>query len=278
MAQPGRCARLRRSWQRGIRGTGLLEIINDGPVRTLALNRPELRNALSLALLKALRDALRRSEADGVRCLVLTGRGKAFCAGADVMEWSEAEASGREGYDWMAQAHGLIAEMAAFPAPTIALLNGAAVGAGLDLALACDFRFAADSAKFVCAYTKVGYSPDCGGSWFLPRLVGIEAAKRFVYTGETWTAPEALQRGLVTEVHSVDALEAATYDFARKLASGPTVAQRQAKRLLDDAHERSLAQQLAAELAAGKICAASDDHKEGLAAAVERRQPAFKGK
>lgn len=257
----------------------MLEIADDGAVRTLALNRPEARNALNLALLKALRAALRQAEADGARCLVLTGRGKAFCAGADVVEWSEAEANGpAEGYDWMAQAHGLVAEMAAFPAPTLALLNGAAVGAGLDLALACDFRFAADSARFVCAYTKVGYSPDCGGSWFLPRLVGIEAAKRFVYTGETWMAPEALRRGLVTEVHPADPLEAAAYGFARRLANGPTVAQRQAKRLLNGAHERGLADQLAAELAAGRICAASEDHKEGLAAAVERREPVFKGR
>jgi 2-(1,2-epoxy-1,2-dihydrophenyl)acetyl-CoA isomerase len=256
----------------------LLEIVNDGAVRTLALNRPDARNALSLALLKALRAALREAAADNVRCLVLTGRGKAFCAGADVMEWSEEVARGATDYDWVPQSHALILEMAAFPAPTIALLNGAAVGGGLDLALACDFRFAADSAKFICAYTKVGYSPDLGGTWLLPRLIGIEAAKRFAYTAETWLAPEALRRGMITEMHGAETLNQATYDFAKKLAGGPTVAQRHTKRLMDSAETRTLEQQLAEELIAGKACAATDDHKEGLAAAVERREPRFVGR
>lgn len=256
----------------------MLEIVNDGAVRTLALNRPDARNALSLSLLKALRAALKEAVEDNVRCLVLTGRGKAFCAGADVMEWSEEVARGATNYDWVPQSHALIQELASFPAPSIALLNGAAVGGGLDLALTCDFRFAADSAKFICAYTKVGYSPDCGGTWLLPRLVGIEAAKRFAYTAETWLAPEALRRGLITEMHPSDTLERATYDFAKRLANGPTVAQRQTKRLMDSADTRTLEQQLAEELVAGRLCAATEDHKEGLAAAVERREPKFVGR
>jgi 2-(1,2-epoxy-1,2-dihydrophenyl)acetyl-CoA isomerase len=144
--------------------------------------------------------------------------------------------------------------------------------------LACDFRFAADSAKFICAYTKVGYSPDLGGTWLLPRLVGIEAAKRFAYTAETWLAPEALRRGMITEMHGAETLDLATYDFAKKLASGPTIAQRHTKRLMDSAETRSLEQQLAEELVAGKACAATEDHKEGLAAAVERREPRFVGR
>jgi 2-(1,2-epoxy-1,2-dihydrophenyl)acetyl-CoA isomerase len=256
----------------------LLEIVNDGAVRTLALNRPDARNALSLALLKALRTALKEAVADNVRCLVLTGRGKAFCAGADVMEWSDEKVHGAADYDWVPQSHALIQELAAFPAPSIALLNGAAVGGGLDLALACDFRFAAESAKFICAYTKVGYSPDCGGTWLLPRLIGIEAAKRFAYTGETWLAPEALRRGLITEMHGADKLESTTYEFARWLASGPTVAQRHTKRLMDSAETRTLAEQLEEERVAGQACAVSEDHKEGLAAAVERREPKFVGR
>jgi 2-(1,2-epoxy-1,2-dihydrophenyl)acetyl-CoA isomerase len=255
----------------------LIEIVNDGAVRTVALNRPEARNALSLSLLKALRAALKEAVEDNVRCLVLTGRGKAFSAGADVMEWSEEAARGTGNYDWVPQSHALIQELAAFPAPSIALLNGAAVGGGLDLALACDFRFAAESAKFICAYTKVGYSPDCGGTWLLPRLIGIEAAKRFAYTGETWLAPEALRRGLITEMHGPDKLESATYEFAGKLASGPTVAQRHTKRLMDSAETRSLAAQLEEEQIAGKACSATADHKEGLAAAVGRREPKFVG-
>ncbi len=256
----------------------MLETVDDGPVRTLALNRPEVRNALSKPLLQALRAALAKAERDGVRCLVLTGRGKSFSAGADIAEWAAAEKSGGGGYGWVEEAHGLVAETAAFPAPTLALLNGAAVGAGLDLALACDFRFAADSAKFICAYTKMGYSPDAGGTWLMPRLIGLEAAKRFAFTGETWLAPQALERGLITEIHPADALETAGQAFARKLASGPTVAIRHAKRLMQSAGTRSLAQQLVEERKAGDDCGRSEDAKEALAAAVERREPAFKGR
>jgi 2-(1,2-epoxy-1,2-dihydrophenyl)acetyl-CoA isomerase len=261
------------------REAGLLETVDDGAVRTLALNRPEVRNALSKPLLQALRAALAKAVRDGVRCLVLTGRGKSFSAGADIAEWAEAEKSGASGgYGWVEEAHGLVAEAAAFPAPTLALLNGAAVGAGLDLALACDFRFAADSAKFICAYTKMGYSPDAGGTWLMPRLIGLEAAKRFAFTGETWLAPRALERGLITEIHPADALEAAGLGFAQKLAGGPTVAIRHAKRLMQSADTRSLAQQLVEERKAGDDCGRSEDAKEALAAAVERREPAFKGR
>lgn len=256
----------------------MLETVDDGPVRTLALNRPDVRNALNKPLLQALRAALAKAERDGVRCLVITGRGKSFSAGADIAEWAEAEKSGASGYGWVEEAHGLVAETAAFPGPTLALLNGAAVGAGLDLALACDFRFAADGAKFICAYTKMGYSPDAGGTWLMPRLIGLEAAMRFAFTGETWLAPEALRRGLITEMHPADALEAAGQAFARKLAAGPTVAIRNAKRLMRSAGARSLAQQLVEERKAGEACGASEDAKEALAAAVERREPAFKGR
>lgn len=257
----------------------MLEIVDDGPVRTLALNRPDVRNALNKGLLQALRKALADADRASVRCLVVTGRGKSFSAGADIAEWAEAEKSGKiEGYGWVEEAHGLVAQMAAFPVPTLALLNGAAVGAGLDLALACDFRFAADSARFICAYTKMGYSPDAGGTWLMPRLIGLEAAKRFAFTGETWLAPEALRHGLVTEIHPADGLAAAGLAFAKQLASGPTVAQRHAKRLMERAQTRTLAQQLAEERKAGEDCGRSEDAKEAIAAAVERRDPVFKGR
>src|SRR5262245_7883588 len=203
----------------------MIKVTDSGQVRTLTLDRPEVRNALDLPSLKALRAALAAAATDGVRCLVVTGSGKAFCAGADIAEWAEAEARGELAtYGWTEQAHALIAELAEFPAPTIALLNGAAAGAGLDLALACDFRFAAESARFACAYTRMGYSPDAGGTWLLPRLLGMEQAKRFVYTGEFWSAAEALSRGLVSEVHPAENLSEAAYAFAARLAAGPTVA------------------------------------------------------
>jgi 2-(1,2-epoxy-1,2-dihydrophenyl)acetyl-CoA isomerase len=249
---------------------------DDGAVRTLTLNRPEARNALTVELLRALRVAIAQAvDSAEVRSLVLAGAGKGFCAGADVKAWAE---QGPEPGDdaWVSEAHALAVELASAPLPTIALLNGAAVGAGLDLALACDFRVAADVARFACAYTWLGYPPDVGGTWLLPRIVGIERAKRFVYTGEFWDADTALACGLV--VVPLEHLSARGAELAAELAAGPTVAIGQAKRLLDDSHRRSLADQLEAERAAGSVCARTDDHREALAAAGERRQPVFRGR
>jgi 2-(1,2-epoxy-1,2-dihydrophenyl)acetyl-CoA isomerase len=251
---------------------------DDGSVRTLTLNRPEARNALDLALVSALRAAVAAAVTDpDTRCLVLTGAGKAFCAGADVKAW--AEQGPQQGDDlWVAEAHALAVELAGAPLPTLALINGAAVGAGLDLALACDFRVAADTARFACAYTWLGYPPDVGGTWLLPRIVGIEQAKRFVYTGEFWDAQTALDRGLVGEVVPVDQLAGRGAELGRELAAGPTVAIGHAKRLLDSAQGRTLAEQLEAERIAGEACAHTEDHREGLAAASERREPVFRGR
>jgi 2-(1,2-epoxy-1,2-dihydrophenyl)acetyl-CoA isomerase len=257
----------------------MLQQSDDGALRILTLDRPAQRNALNLPLLKALRAALAQAAAaPGVRALILTGTGKAFSSGADIAEWAEAEASGRlEEYGWTEACHALVAELFDFVKPTIALLNGAAVGAGLDLALACDFRYASDTARFSCAYTRMAYPPDAGGTWLLPRLVGLEAAKRFVYTGEFWSAAEAKARGLVSETLPAEELNAAAIEFARRLAAGPTMALAEAKRLMQSANAREFKAQLAAEHAAGKRCAESADAKEALAAAVARREPVFRG-
>jgi 2-(1,2-epoxy-1,2-dihydrophenyl)acetyl-CoA isomerase len=257
----------------------MLQQSNDGALRILTLNRPDQRNALNLPLLKALRAAFGEAASDrSVRAIVLTGAGKAFSAGADIAEWAEAEKSGKlEGYGWVDESHALVAEVFEFPKPTVALLNGAAVGAGLDLALACDFRFAADTARFSCAYTKMAYPPDAGGTWLLPRLIGLAAAKRFVYTGEFWSAAEAKAAGMVSEIHPAETLTKAAMDFARRLASGPTVATAEAKKLLHDAGRRDFRSQLAAEHEAGERCGRSEDAREALAAAVAKREPVFKG-
>jgi 2-(1,2-epoxy-1,2-dihydrophenyl)acetyl-CoA isomerase len=248
-------------------------------VRYLTLDRPDQRNALNLALIRALRAAMRAAADDAVRCLVLTGNGKAFCAGGDVVEWAEVEARGDSAsFPWVEEMHGLILDIAGFPAPTIAWLNGAAVGAGLDMALACDFRLAADSARFQCAYTRMAICPDAGGTWLLPRIVGLEQAKRFAFTGEFWPAPEALARGLVTEVHAADALAESCRGFAERLAAGPTVAIRETKRLMDRAGAGDLRAQLAEERTASERCYATADFKEAMAAATEKRAPVFRGR
>ena len=256
----------------------VLLIEDHGPVRLLTLNRPDVRNALNTGLLRRLRAAVADARAGAARCLVLTGAGKGFCAGGDVAEWAETEASGKaEESPWMDEMHGLVRDVASYPKPSIAVLNGAAVGAGLDLALACDFRFAVDSARFICAYTRMAYPPDAGGTWLLPRAVGVEAAKRFVFTGETWHAPEAKERGLISEIHPAEELMPKAMAWAEALARGPTLAQIEAKRLIDDWQVRSLDAQLYLERAAGQRCAESNDFREAMAASVERRTPIFRG-
>ncbi|MEZ5773181.1 MAG: enoyl-CoA hydratase-related protein [Hyphomicrobiaceae bacterium] len=258
-----------------------VEVEDRGAVRIIAINRPEVRNAINMAVLVGMQQAIREAEAAGtVRALVLTGRGGAFSGGADVKEWAD-KLSGIDPYpdrDWVDEASRLVAAVFRLAIPTIAMIDGAAVGAGLDMALACDFRIASERAKFICAYTRVGYPPDCGGSWLMPRLIGIEAAKMFAYTGESWSAAKAAAAGLVGEVVAAEALEARTMELAGRLASGPTIAIGLTKRLIDSADRRSLLEQQVEEQRAGRICARTEDHAEGLAAANERRQPRFSGR
>lgn len=257
-----------------------LEIERHGGVGVIALNRPDARNALGMAITIELRRALREAAEDqSLRALIITGRGGAFCAGADVKEWA-AKAKGDDPWpdmNWVEESLKLIQQVNDMPKPTIAMIDGAAVGAGLDMALACDFRYASRRSKFICSYTNVGYNPDCGGTWLMPRVMGLEAAKRFAYTGELWTADVALANRLVSHVSDDDKLWEETLAFAQKLASSPTVAIAQAKKLLNTSHMRSLSDQQLEEVAAGKICAKTKDHAEGLAAANERRAPRFIG-
>jgi 2-(1,2-epoxy-1,2-dihydrophenyl)acetyl-CoA isomerase len=261
--------------------TDLVQVEDRDAVRIIAINRPEVRNAISTPVLLLLRKAFKQAaKAEHLRAVILTGRGGAFSAGADVKEWAEF-AKGNNPHpehNWVEEAIGFVQDIARFPKPTIAMMDGPAAGGGLDFALACDFRIASTKARFICAYTRVGFSPDAGGSWLLPRLIGIEATKMFVFTGDTWDAAKALSVGMVTEVVEVDSLEARTMELAQKLASGPTVAIGLAKALIDNAHRRTFHEQLAEEERAGKICGETEDHREGLAAANERRAPKFIGR
>jgi 2-(1,2-epoxy-1,2-dihydrophenyl)acetyl-CoA isomerase len=258
----------------------IVEIEDRGPIRIVAINRPEARNAINTSVLLGLRRAFREAAAvPTLRCLVLTGRGGAFSGGADVKEWMDK----KKGIDphpdnnWVEEAVKLVHDIFSFGKPTVAMIDGPIVGAGLDMALACDFRVASQRARFICAYTRVGYPPDAGGSWLMPRLMGIEAAKMFAYTGEAWDAERAKASGMITEVAPLEELEARTMALAEKLAAGPTVAIGLTKQLIDSAHSRSLAEQQLAELRAGKVCSTTADHAEGLLAANERRAPRFVG-
>lgn len=259
----------------------LVEVEDRGAVRILAINRPSVRNALNTATLLQLRRAMRDSVAsENLRCLILTGRGGSFSGGADVKEWMDK----KKGIDphpdnnWVDEAVKLVHEIFSFPKPTIAMIDGPIVGAGLDMALACDFRVASTRARFTCAYTRIAYPPDCGGSWLMPRLMGVEAAKMFAYTGETWDADKAKTTGMITEAVPLEELEMRVLALAEKLAAGPTIAIGLAKQLIDGAQSRSLAEQQLAETLAGRVCSKTQDHAEGLLAANERRAPRFVGR
>ena len=249
-------------------------------VVTVRLDRPAARNALARVHLDRLRALLESYAQDpSVRCLVITGTGKAFCAGADVEEWAQAEANGElDTYGWSEKAHAFVQLLAAFPRPTVAALNGSAVGAGTDIGFACDFRIATASASLRCGYTGMGYSPDMGGSWFLARLARPDVARRFVFLNERWSAEQALATGLVSEVVDDDAFEAHVARFAAQLAAGPSVAFGHTKALFARSLNSTLAEQLQAELSAGLACGHSEDGQEALRASKERRAPQFAGR
>jgi 2-(1,2-epoxy-1,2-dihydrophenyl)acetyl-CoA isomerase len=249
-------------------------------VYSLVLNRPAQRNALDLPTLAELHAALEYAKNQTeIRCVVLSATGASFCAGADVKEWADAQAQGRlETYGWTQAAHATMVALESLPKPTLAVLQGSAVGAGLDLALCCDLRICASTARFRAGYTSMAYAPDAGSSWHLPRLIGQERAKRFLFLNESWDASQALQAGLVGEVLEAAALAERAQNIAAQLASGPTVAFAHTKALLQSSANNSLAEQLQAEQLAGLACGRSLDAQEALQASVEKRAPHFIGR
>lgn len=259
----------------------LLEHLEDG-VLTLVMNRPESRNAINTELAQRLLDAVTRaSRSTDVRAILLTGAGKAFCSGGDV----KSMAAGTErtaSYD--ERVHQLRARMEVsrllhqIPKPTIALIRGAAAGAGLSLALACDLRIATPGSKFTTAFAKVGLSGDYGGSYFLPKIVGGAKARELYMLGTVLSGEEALAIGLVNRLASDEAVETEARELARSLASGPGVALGYIKQNLNLAEQGNLADVFDAEAMRHIRCSATEDHKEAAQAFVEKRQPVYKGR
>ena len=258
----------------------LIETIEDG-VATLTFNRPERLNALSTSIMDALLQGLPRLADDpAVKVVVLTGAGRAFCAGGDV----KSMAAGREQHGVVEDTVLLRRRMEAarilheLPKPTIAMVNGPAAGAGLALALACDMRIAGTSARLVTAFAKVGYSGDFGGSWFLTRLAGTAKARELYFTGRPVDAGEALTLGLVNRVVPDEQLRDTVLDLARSLARGPSVALGLMKCNLNLAETGGLAALLDAEAANQVLTGRTEDHREAARAFVEKRAPNFTGR
>lgn len=267
-------------------GTNDLLAELDAGVLTLTLNRPEARNAMSGEMTAALASQLADAEFNrDVKCIVLTGAGKGFCAGGDV----KGMASSGDGTVGDNSIDGAIhrqrvnqratsGKLFKMPKPTIAALPGAAAGAGLALALACDLRIMASNAILTTAFARVGFSGDYGGTYFLTQLVGSGKARELYYLSERVSAEEALQLGLANWVCEPDELAGKTREIAERLASGPTVAYRYMKENLNRAMAGDVDDCLDLEATHHIHCGQTEDHREAAKAFVEKREPQFKGR
>jgi 2-(1,2-epoxy-1,2-dihydrophenyl)acetyl-CoA isomerase len=246
-----------------------------GAVLTITLNRPEVYNAFNRELHAALYDALGEAAAADIRAVVLTGAGKAFCAGQDLKEFQELSGSVRDVLE--ASYHPNVRRIRALEKPVIAAVNGVAAGAGLSLACACDMRLASSAAAFVPGFAGIGLVPDAGGTWFLERLLGYARAFEWMSSNRRLTADEALAWGLVSAVLPETDFVAGVAEAAARWAAAPTRAVAFAKRLFEHAHDASLEQQLALEAELQQEAAQTADFREGVAAFLEKRPPRFTG-
>lgn len=246
-------------------------------IATITLDRPDALNALTGPMLADLLAAFRRIARDrAIRAVVLTGAGRAFCAGQDLKERLAPDAPPlavvvRERYN------PIITAMRSLDQPVVGAINGVAAGAGASLAFACDIRLAADTASFALAFGRIGLVPDSGATWFLPRLVGPAKAAELALTGAALPATEAERFGLVAKVVPAETLAAEARDVAAKLAALAPVALAQTKRALERSWSLDLETALEEEAWRQGIAGATEDHAEGLTAFVEKRPPRFQG-
>ncbi len=250
-------------------------------VAKIILNRPRALNALNARMIEELGDCIRKASDDPeIRVLILTGSGRAFCFGADISEFRNAQS--QEGSSLieklLEKAQEVIFLLAETPKPTIAALNGFASGLGLDLALACDLRIATDRVKVSEAFVSMGLLPDGGGTFFLPRLVGSGKAAEMIFTGEPINAQEAERIGLINRVVPAPDLERTVQDLALRFAKGPSLAISSAKQALKRNFQGNLMDALKVEAHFQKICLQSADHREAVGAFLDRRHPIFHGK
>ena len=263
----------------------LLAVLDDG-VLTITLNRPEARNAMSGAMIAALADQLAKAELDPeVRCVVLTGAGNGFCAGGDVKGMA-ASGDGTVGNSTIDGAihrqrvnqRATAGKLFTMPKPTIAALPGAAAGAGLSLALACDMRIMSTSAILTTAFARVGFSGDYGGTYFLTQLVGSAKAREMYYLSERVGADDALRLGLTNWVCAPEELAGKTREIALRLATGPTVAYRYMKENLNRAITGELNDCLDLEATHHVHCGQTEDHRAATKSFVAKTEPVFKGR
>jgi len=256
----------------------MFEILDDGPVRTLIIDNPGRRNAVTRGGWKRLAELLEQFEASTSRVLVITGGGGDFCSGADLGGDIGGLDSPLTRYGWMQDVAVAARTLHRLPKPTVAAVDGVAVGAGMNLALGCDVVVASDRARFSEVFVRRGLTLDFGGTWLLPRLVGPGRAKEIALTGRMVSADEALGMGLVARVVPAPELAAAAAAVAASLAAGAPAAQRFIKAGIDASLGMSFEEALEYESQAQAICLGTEDVVEGITAFLEKRNPDFKGR
>jgi enoyl-CoA hydratase/carnithine racemase len=258
----------------------LIETTNDRRVCTITLNRPEKLNAFSGTMREDLLGALQSAAADrDVRAVVITGAGRAFCAGGDVEFMAGLQKKGDAGSfrRLLDAGRDIVTFVGAMSTPVIASINGIAAGAGCNLALACDYRVAASGAKLGQTFVRIGIHPDWGGTWLLPRLVGRSRALELMLTGRMVDTEEALAIGMVDKVVAADTLREETSKLAAAIADGPPLAIRDIKAALRRSESNGLAEQLELESEHQMRAFQSKDAAEGMTAFFEKRAPVFRG-
>ena len=253
-----------------------VETAREGDVLTITLNRPDVLNAFNRAMHQAFAAALKEAADPEVRAVVVTGAGRGFCVGQDLGEFREGAADVADRLRTLY--HPNILAIRALEKPVIAAVNGAAAGAGLSLACACDLRLAADSATFVPAFINIGLVPDSGGSYFIHRLLGFARAFEWMASGRRLTAADAHVWGLVSEVVETDKLALRAAEVAATFAALPTRGVGMTKRLFDAAAGSTLEDQLEREAQLQAAATRTEDFAEGVAAFLEKREPNFKGR
>ena len=258
--------------------SNLIEVKIENNVAWIALNRPEVFNSFNREMALQLQTTLDDCNTNSnVRALVLTGNGKAFCAGQDLKEVTDPELN--PGFRKILEEHynPIIQKIRTIEKPIIAAVNGVAAGAGANIALACDIVVASEQASFIQAFSKIGLVPDSAGTFFLPRLIGFQKASALMMLGDKVTAPEALTMGMIYKIFPIALFEEEVKTLAGNLAQMPTKAIGLTKRLLNQSMHNNLEQQLKLESDLQIEASSSNDYNEGVTAFVEKRKPEFKG-